>query len=661
MSVSRLIRHSAWALVLAGATTALANELGVAVIVGNKEYADDLVPEVSYAHNDADAFMRFVTDTLGFDSDNVINLRDATKSEFETAFGVKGNAQGLLWRYIEQSGESDVLVFYSGHGVPGKAGRGYLLPVDANPDTAELNGYPIDLLYENLSSLATRSTTVFLDACFSGGSPRGMLIRSASPVYVEADISGGVGLTVLTAASGAQMASWDEEARHGLFTEHLLDGLYGAADADGDGQVTAGEVKLHLDRTMTRAARREFGRLQDAGLHGDESAVLSFSSPGGWTSRPLLGPPPAAFTVLAEPADARIRILNIVPPYHAGMDLAAGAYEVEVSAEGYVTSTETVAHGSSATMHHVTLSRPEPPSPPVPHPTERESEQESLFWQSVHERDDAQSLEAYLERYPDGAFSLLAEGRLHDLVWVPIETSDDPLAPAAYLDAQPNGRFAHMARESLKTHLRGADHAELNAYLTAFPNGEFIGLARSRTTDRDVLFSRALAAAEHTAASLAGDSSALALVAGAQADAGFLSQASTTAIASCAASVRSDRSTIGLAATFAQHSLKEASVVCLESAERRVANMRSGYSKVHELTRLRSAYAQNGDTVKSGELMTQARSSASLVDESDKTLAYNYIVESHIDAGDLDLARSVAYSYDGVFNLVLGGPHECLP
>ena len=346
----------------AGVAPAAENELGVAVIVGNRTYADDRVPEVAYAHNDAEAFKRFVTGRLGYDADNVIDLRDATKSQLETAFGVKGNAEGLLWRYIDPEGGSDVVVFYSGHGVPGKTGRGYLLPTDSNPDTAELNGYPIDLLYENLGGLRTRSTTVFLDACFSGGSPRGMLIRSASPVYVEADVSGAAaGLTVLTAASGAQLASWDEQARHGLFTEHLLDALYGKADADGDGQVTARETKLHLDRTMTRAARREFGRVQDAGLHGDESVVLSFSSTDGWSSRPTLGPPPAAFTVLAEPADARVRILNIGPPYRAGMELAAGSYQVEASAPGYATKTETVLHGATPTVHRLALSRPGQP------------------------------------------------------------------------------------------------------------------------------------------------------------------------------------------------------------------------------------------------------------------------------------------------------------
>ena len=89
--------------------------------------------------------------------------------------------------------------------------------------------------------------------------------------------------------------------------------------------------------------------------------MLSFSSTGDWGSRPSLGPPPAPFTVLAEPVDAQIRILNIGPPYRAGMELVAGSYEVEASAEGYVTKTEAVAHGSSPTMHRMTLSRPGQP------------------------------------------------------------------------------------------------------------------------------------------------------------------------------------------------------------------------------------------------------------------------------------------------------------
>jgi len=44
----------------------------------------------------------------------------------------------------------------------------------------------------------------------------------------------------------------------------------------------------------------------------------------------------------AKPGDARIRILNIKPPYERGMDLDGGPYHLEVSAPGYETRTEWV-------------------------------------------------------------------------------------------------------------------------------------------------------------------------------------------------------------------------------------------------------------------------------------------------------------------------------
>ena len=285
------------ALALAGALsparTALADRYAVAVIVGNKDYRNERVPDVAFAHRDAEAFKRYVLDVLGFDPNRVFDLRDATQAEMFTWFGNRDSHEGRLWRYLHPRHGSDVVVFYSGHGVPGlKDRRGYLLPVDADPDTPEINGYPIDLLYANLGKpREARSVRVFLDACFSGESDRGMLIRSASPVIVTPELPGvsGEKLTVLTAASGADVASWDEKARHGMFTHHLLDALYGKGDLDGDGQVTAVEAKTYLDDTMTIAARVEFGRNQFASLNGVVGAVLARAGAGGaFPPRPAL-------------------------------------------------------------------------------------------------------------------------------------------------------------------------------------------------------------------------------------------------------------------------------------------------------------------------------------------------------------------------------------
>ena len=114
----------------------------------------------------------------------------------------------------------------------------------------------------------------------------------------------GKSLTVLTAASGTQIASWDEEAGHGIFTHHLLDALYGRGDRDGDGEVSAGEAKEYLDRHMTRAAWRAHRRHQDASLRGTVEAVLASAGAGGvFPGRPVLDGDEAGVAGVGEGVD----------------------------------------------------------------------------------------------------------------------------------------------------------------------------------------------------------------------------------------------------------------------------------------------------------------------------------------------------------------------
>jgi formylglycine-generating enzyme required for sulfatase activity/TPR repeat protein len=268
------------------------NKDAVAVIIGNKDYAGS-VPDVDFAHNDAEAMKRFVIEVLGFREGNIIDLRDATQAQLFSAFGNEHNHEAKLWSWVKQ-GKSDVVVFYSGHGVPGlQDQRGYLLPVDADPDTPEFNGYPVDLLYANLAKLKARSVTVYLDACFSGESPKGRLTKAASNIglsHVPENVDAGI--TVVTAARGDQLASWDKEAKHGLFTHYLLEGLYGAADGagygNGDGDVTLAEVQAYLDNEMTYAARRTYLRRQQVTVRGDEGLVLASVPEGGAAERPAI-------------------------------------------------------------------------------------------------------------------------------------------------------------------------------------------------------------------------------------------------------------------------------------------------------------------------------------------------------------------------------------
>jgi len=251
----------------------------VAVIIGNKNYGNR-IPQVDFAHNDAEAMKRFLIEILGVIEGNIIDLRDVKLAEMEAVLGNDRTQKAKLWRYVRPR-ESDVFIYYSGHGVPGlKDGYQYLLPVDGDPNAPEIQGYPTELLYRNLGQLEARSVTVFIDACFSGESPSGSLVRSASGIHVASKNLPAVPFTVISAANKDQIASWDKEARHGLFTKYLLDALYGAADnnryGNADHRITLSEIKVYLDREMTYAARRQFGREQQATVIGDPEKVIVF-------------------------------------------------------------------------------------------------------------------------------------------------------------------------------------------------------------------------------------------------------------------------------------------------------------------------------------------------------------------------------------------------
>ena len=263
---------------------AVKNVNAIAVLVANQRYHHRDVPEVSYANNDAEAMRQYLVKTLGFLDRNVVTLRDATKASMEAWFGSATNNQGRLFDMVRK-GQSDVFVFYSGHGVPGDDGSGYLLPVDGDPGKAQLTGYGIETLAKNVSSSGAKTTYMALDTCFSGLSQAGSLVPSASGIYLSAKLPGvttdGV---ILTAADGMQIASWDRGAQLGLFTRHLLEGLLGQADTksgDGDGKVTVAEIKSYLQSEVAYQARRLYGRDQTPQILGAPSRVLaSLTAPG---------------------------------------------------------------------------------------------------------------------------------------------------------------------------------------------------------------------------------------------------------------------------------------------------------------------------------------------------------------------------------------------
>ena len=69
------------------------NKYAVAVIIGNRNYSKNSkdIPNVKFAHNDADAVYAYVRRALGYREGNIIRLRDATQAQLVSTFGTKDN------------------------------------------------------------------------------------------------------------------------------------------------------------------------------------------------------------------------------------------------------------------------------------------------------------------------------------------------------------------------------------------------------------------------------------------------------------------------------------------------------------------------------------------------------------------------------------------
>lgn len=253
----------------------VSNPSAVGVVIGISKYAHPDVPSVDYARRDARLMRDYLVQSMGYRDDNIITAVDeeATKAAFNRIF------EGQLANYITP-GESDVFIYYSGHGAPDvENASAYFVPHDADPNYAAQTGYSLDQFYRELNELDAKSITVVMDACFSGGSEAGMLIQEASPIFISvenpaANLSNGV---VLTSSSGDQISSWYREKGHGLFTYFFLKGIRGEADGDQDGAVTSEEVFGYLMENVPYLARRLFNREQTPQLMGgamDQTLVV---------------------------------------------------------------------------------------------------------------------------------------------------------------------------------------------------------------------------------------------------------------------------------------------------------------------------------------------------------------------------------------------------
>ncbi len=167
-----------------------------------------------------------------------------------------GKVRELKHEFLARARPEDtIVVFLAGHGVRAETGEYFFLTPEATADKpyAGLERAQVDSLVV-WERLRARRRVLLLDTCNAGrsapgsarGTQRGVVpwYDGPSPVEPAAD-STRHGVYVLAASTDFGFAR--EQEGNGLFTRTVLDGLVGAADADGDGLVEIEELRGYTE------------------------------------------------------------------------------------------------------------------------------------------------------------------------------------------------------------------------------------------------------------------------------------------------------------------------------------------------------------------------------------------------------------------------------
>ena len=251
------------------AVNARAPRDAVMIVVGIEQYRR--VPSADFANRDASVFLDYGIRALGVPRGNVWLALDKEADSIEI---IRAFRNWLPTRV--NKGKTDVYVFYSGHGLPSDDGESlFLLPYEVDRELLERTAISQKEIVDAIQRTSPRSVTMFIDSCYSGQSRTGeTLLASARPLAVKAKQSSfPSNFTVISASAPDQISSSSPELKHGIFSYYLMRGMEGEADANGDKQITVGEMQTYLAENVTRRAMG-MNRTQQPQVVGDKSRVL---------------------------------------------------------------------------------------------------------------------------------------------------------------------------------------------------------------------------------------------------------------------------------------------------------------------------------------------------------------------------------------------------
>lgn len=219
-----------------------------ALIVGISDYQDAAIPDLRFAERDAIAFVELLkTSSLGkLDDDHLKVLlgKEATNAQFAAA---------LDWLMDEAKEGDQVIIYFSGHGdVESKtrSQQGFLLTWDSPSRIYIAGAMTIFWLNEVISTLSIeRKAKVILitDACRSG-KLAGNDIHGTQLTSLNLAKQYNNEIKILSCQPNEYSIEGEQwGGGRGVFSYHLVNGLFGFADRNNDLNITFSEIDRYLE------------------------------------------------------------------------------------------------------------------------------------------------------------------------------------------------------------------------------------------------------------------------------------------------------------------------------------------------------------------------------------------------------------------------------
>ena len=220
-----------------------------AVVVGVSDYADERIPDLKFAAEDARDIGRALLATPGggYTESTVVVLAGSGDSS-----PTQQHIQDTIKSLQEKVYPADsVMIYFSGHGVDVE-GRAYLLASETAADRIAKTGLALEDLLGWLFKFPCRTKMLILDACHSGQGSEILpgKMTSAMRDSLEARSSG---LAILASSTFAQASYESADLGRGVFSYYLSQAIRGAegVDRDGDGQLSFEEVAQYVQRRLS--------------------------------------------------------------------------------------------------------------------------------------------------------------------------------------------------------------------------------------------------------------------------------------------------------------------------------------------------------------------------------------------------------------------------